>query len=277
MMKRPATCGAALLLWIVALPSPRAEDVRRSLAVLEYRSGSSAMAGLATRLATEIGRLTDFRVSSPDQARAIFGAALDSQVARCGGDGECLADLGYRLGVNEVVLVGVGEFGDAVMTLQRIDVETRRVEARIAESMERGKVPSDAELGGYLTRLFPPKVFLRFGIIDVVANGTGATVLLSGEHRGQTPLAPLKVRAPASYELRVEKTGFVPFSATVQVPPDGAVKVSAQLMRKPAATAWYQHPWVLAVAATAVATAAGTALYFATRDDGSLTIGGEIK
>jgi hypothetical protein len=254
-----------------------APGARRAVAVLEHRTGSAELPGLATRLATELGRLTDYRVSSPDQARAIFGDSLDAQVVRCGGDGTCLADLGFRLDVDEIVLVGVSDFGVPVVTLQRIDVASRTIAAKLAESFQPGQSPSDAALDGYLTRLLPPSAFLRFGVIDVVANLTGATVELSGQVHGQTPLAPLKVRAPASYELRVAKPGFVPFGATVEVPPDGTIKVAAQLVKKGAAQAWYQKRWVIGVAAAALAVAAGTALYVATRGDDALSLGGEVK
>jgi PEGA domain len=198
-------------------------------------------------------------------------------VVRCSGDGACLADLGYRLGVNEVVLVAVSEFGDAVITLQRIGVDSRKVEARLAEAIDRGKTLDDEVLDRYLTRLLPPSVFLQFGVIDVVANQSGATVRLSGEARGQTPITPLRVRAPASYDLRVEKPGFVPFTATVAVPPQGAVKVTAQLTRRAPKSAWYQRRWVIAVAAATVVSAAGTAAYFATRPDRELSLGGVIR
>jgi hypothetical protein len=261
---------------VLAGGAAQAQPTRHAVAVLEHRSGA-ALDGVATRLATELGRLTGFAVSSPDQARATFGETLDAQVVRCSGDGACLADLGYRLGVQEVVLVAVSEFGDAVITLQRIGVDSRKVEARVAEALDRGKALDDDTLDRYLTRLLPPSVFLQFGVIDVVANQRGATVRIDGDPRGQTPITPLRVRAPASYDLRVDKPGFVSFSATVAVPPQGAVKVTAQLTRRAPKGAWYQRRWVIAVAAATVVSAAGTAAYFASRRDRELSLGGSVK
>ncbi|MEZ4360016.1 MAG: PEGA domain-containing protein [Kofleriaceae bacterium] len=276
--RRRGAAALALLAVAAALapPATARADTRRTVAVLEHRTGSSELPGLATRIATELGRLTDLGVASPDQARAMFGEQLDAEVVHCAGDGECLADLGYRLHVDEVVLVGVSEFGVPVVTLQRIDVATRKVDARVAESFQLGQSPSDAALEGYLTRLLPPAAFLRFGVIDVVANLPGATVRLGGHARGQTPLAPLRVRAPETYDLRVERAGYVPFSATVEVPPEGTLKVTARLVKARRA-AWYQKRWVVGAAIASLAVAVGSVVYVATRGDDGLTLGGEIK
>ena len=119
-------------------------------------------------------------------------------------------------------------------------------------------------------------------MIDIAANLAGATVTVGGKPRGPAPIEALKLPAPASYDIRVEKPGYVPFTTRVALPPDGEIKVEAELARR-GADAWYQRWYVLAAAGAIVAGAGGTAIYFATRDrsaamsgDGTLHVTGSI-
>jgi PEGA domain len=201
-------------------------------------------------------------------------------IVKCAGDSVCVARIGQKVGAVEVILVGISELGDVILTMQRIDVAQHTVSTRIADSLAAGAVPSEAQLDGYLTRLLPTTDFLRFGVIDIVANLAGASVTVGGEHRGLTPIQPLKLHAPATYDIRIEKSGYVPYATKVALPPDGTIKVEAELSRR-GATAWYQHWYVLAAAGILVAGAAGTSIYFATRQDAAasdrVTIGGMIQ
>jgi hypothetical protein len=179
--------------------------------------------------------------------------------------------------------VGISELGDVILTMQRIDVANHEVASRVADSLAAGVVPSDPQISGYTTRLLPPSDFLRFGVIDIVVNLAGAAVTVGGEPRGLTPIAALKLHAPDSYEIRVEKSGYVPFTTKVALPPDGEIKVEAELSRRGHDAAWYQHWYVLAAAGLVVAGAGGTAIYFGTRDtvaapagDGKVTVTGTI-
>ncbi len=103
-------------------------------------------------------------------------------------------------------------------------------------------------------------------MIDVVANLAGASVFVGGERRGETPLAALMLPAPASYEIRVEKVGFQAYRTRLALPPDGEIKVEANLSRPGGKQAWYQHWYVVAGLGLVVAGAGGTAIYYATRD-----------
>jgi hypothetical protein len=258
---------AVLALALVALAQGRASgdpDPRRKVVVLEYRAGSSALPGIAARVVAVLARQTSLRVLGQDQARTMYGDRLDQVLAKCGGDAGCVARIGEKLGAAEVLLVGVSELGDVILTMQRLDVAGREVESRVADSLAASAAPSDAQIASYTTRLLPPSDFLRFGVIDIVANLAGAAVTVSGQPRGTTPIAALTLRAPASYEIRVDKSGYEPFATRVALPPDGEVKVLAQLARR-RSDAWYQHWYVVAAAGVVVASAGGTAIYFATR------------
>jgi len=258
-------------------------DPRRKISVLEYRSRSSALPGIARRVIEALGKQTSLQVLGQDQTRAVYGDHLDQVLAKCAGDAACVAKIGQKIGAAEIILVGISELGDVILTMQRIDVAAHEVSSRVADSLAAGQVPSETQLAGYLTRLLPPGDFLRFGVIDIVANLAGAAVTVGSEARGVTPIEALKLRAPASYDIRVDKTGYVPFSTRVALPPDGEIKVFAQLSRRGGEAAWYQHWYVLAAASLVVAGAGGTAIYFGTRNtggpagDGQLHVTGSIQ
>jgi hypothetical protein len=240
-------------------------DPKRKVVVLEYRSGSSALPGIATRLAAALSKQTSLAVLGPDQTRAAFGEHLDSTVVKCAGEAECVAKIGQKVGAAEVLLVGVSELGDVILTLQRIDVASRGVVARIADSLAGGTTPNDDQVSQYLHRLMPISDFLRFGVLDIIASEAGALVTVSGENRGTTPIPSLKLHAPATYDVRIEKRGFVPFTTKVQLPPDAELKVEATLSKRGAGTAWYQHWYVLAGLGIVVAGAAGGTIYVVTQ------------
>jgi len=252
-------------------------DPKRALLVLEYRAGSSALPQISARVVALLAKQTSLHVLGQDQTRAVYGDHLDQVLVKCAGDAACVARIGLKIGAAEVILVGISELGDVILTMQRIDVANREVVSRVADSLAAGATPSDLQITGYTTRLLPPTDFLRFGVIDIVANLAGAAVTVSGEPRGVTPIEALTLRAPATYEIRVDKSGYVPFTTRVALPPDGEIKVEAQLSRRAGAVAWYQHWYVLAAAGAVVAGAGGTAIYFGTRDTGGAAGDGQLR
>jgi len=282
-MRAPIIGLVALVLVLASMHVAHADpDPRRKISVLEYRSRSSALPGIAGRVIETLAKQTSLQVLGQDQTRALYGDHLDQVLAKCAGDAACVAKIGQKIGAAEVILVGISELGDVILTMQRIDVTAHEVSSRVADSLAAGQVPSETQLASYLSRLLPPSDFLRFGVIDIVANLTGAAVTVGDEARGVTPIEALKLRAPASYDIRVEKTGYVPFSTRVALPPDGEIKVFAQLSRRGGEAAWYQHWYVLAAASLVVAGAGGTAIYFGTRNtgptgDGQLHVTGSIQ
>ena len=271
--------GFVLVLAVLALTriANADPDPRRTVLVLEYRAGSSALPGVAGRVVATLARQTSLEVLGQDQARAMYGDRLDQVLVRCAGEAACVAKIGEKLKAAEILLVGVSEMGDVILTMQRIDVANREVVSRIADSLATGAAPSDTQLAGYVGRLLPPSDFLRFGVIDIVANLAGAAVTVGGEPRGVTPIEALKLHAPATYEIRVDKPGYLPFLTRVALPPEGEIKVEALLARRGAEAAWYQHWYVLAAAGVVVAGAGGTAIYFATRDAGGQAGDGQLN
>jgi hypothetical protein len=278
-MRAPRRLPLGLALVVLWCATAHADDPRRKVAVIEYRSGSAALQGIAKRVAAAIGKATSLDVLGPDQMRAVYGDSIDQAIVKCSGEAECVAKIGQKVGAVSIILVGISELGDAILTMQLIDVKTHAVGNRIADSLPVDKVPSDANVDAYLQRLLPPTDFVRFGVIDIVANLAGASVTVGGKPRGVTPIESLKLPAPATYDIRIEKQGYVPYTTKVKLPPDGTMKVEADLSKKGAGAAWYQHWYVLAGAGLLVAGAAGTTIYFATAAPSNDRIGvtGEIR
>lgn len=264
------TAALACLVFVArsAIASP---DPKRKVIVLEFRSGSSALAGIGNRIVSTLAKQTSLQVLGPDQVRATYGDHLDEAISRCSGDATCISRIGARVGASEILLVGVSELGDVILTMQRIQVPTHSVMARIADSLPTGSTPDEDKLSYYLARLLPPSDFLRFGVIDIISSQAGALVTIDKEPRGKTPIPPLRLHAPASYAIRVEKKGFTPFETSIDLPPDGTLKVEANLTHT-SHTAWYAHWYVLTIGAIIVAAAAGGAIYYFTRPGESSTV-----
>ncbi|HEY5945753.1 MAG TPA: PEGA domain-containing protein [Kofleriaceae bacterium] len=258
--------------------SARAElDPKRKVVVIEYRAGSSALPKVVGQLVAEMSKQTSLQVLGPDQTKALYGEQLDQAIVKCAGEADCVAKIGARVGAAEVVLVGISELGDVILTMQRIDVRTHAVNARIAESLPADSPPTSDQFAYYLTKLLPPSDFLRFGIIAITSNESGASVTVGGEKRGVTPIEPLKLRAPAKYPIRIDKPGFVPFTTTVQLPPDSELKVEAELSRRGGGSHWYEK-WYFYAGVVAVIGIAGAGTYYATREPpDSVPVGGVFK
>lgn len=261
------------LLTIATTSSSNAETLspKRKIAILEYRSGSSALPNLANRIADVMRKATSLTVLGPDQTRSVIGDGLDEAIVKCAGAADCLARIGQKASVTELVLVGISEFGGVIVTLQRINTRNANVAGRIADSLDAGLTPTDEQLVAYLSRLLPPSDFLQFGVIDIVANVAGASVSVGGQKRGITPLPALRVDAPATYDVKIEKSGYLPFRATIQVPPEGTVQVKAELALR-TQRAWYARWWVLAGAGVVVAGATAGLIYATSSNAASNTV-----
>lgn len=243
---------------------------RKSVAVLEYRAGARGARDIGLKLARMLRATAALDVIDVQEARRRI-PKIDSEVARCGGEAACVGNLGVQLGAEEVLLVGVSQLGDIVIALQRIDARRGEAGARLAESLPPDSDVTDEQALNWLKQLFPPEVFRRYGTIAIEADQPGAQVTLNGDGVGRTPLAaPLRVRAPATYDLKLAKSGFVPFQMRVDVLPDANVEVHATLLRESREAPWYKKWYVWAIVGGAVAAGgAATAIYFGTRVDSS--------
>jgi len=278
MRRGPAATAIALgLALIVGVGPPggraRAADApaqRRSVAVIEYRAGVQLAAGVGDRLAQALRKAAALTVVDHPEAQRRLGPRIDSDVARCAGEAACVAAIGARLEVDEVLLVGVSQLGDVVLSLQRIDVDRAEVGARLAETLEADQELDDARLLAWLKKLYPPEVFRRYGFIAVTSNVDGATVTINGQDRGRTPLpgaGRIRVFAPRSYRVNLSKRGFLPFDARIDVLPDATVSVRAELVPTEGQVAWYKRWYLWAIVGGIAAAGAIGVTVYATRPD----------
>lgn len=252
---------AVLLAWGGAArgqtPPPEKRKAR-SIAVLEFRAGAAGAGSIGQRTAAILRKRTSSPITDPDDARRT-APKIDDQVARCSGQPACVGELGRRLGVDEVILVGVSELGDLILAFQRVEAKTGTVLGRVADSLPRNAEIDEAALESYLRRLLPREDFLRWGTLLIATDLAGAEVKLGGETKGQTPVEPIPVPAPQTIDLRVSKKGYTDFSARIDVIPDSTVEVRPVLQRK-SGSAWYERPWVWAIAGVVVAGGVATAV-----------------
>jgi len=255
---RKLVATALVLVCFGALPRA-AQARKRSIAVLEFRQGVSALPWFADRMAKRLRHLTGLGVLGPTEARQKIGDQVDTFVARCQGQPSCVAAIGRKLGVSEVILVGMSSLGDVIIQITRVKVSTRRVLGSVGHTMPPLGKLSLKKLDSLLHRLMPRRDFIRYGFIQVRSNRRNAQVFLNSRKHGVTPLeGPIKVRAPSAHRLKVIKPGYVDFSADLQVPPDATVTVNAELPLIPKQiTPFYKKWWFWTVLASSVVTIAG--------------------
>jgi len=249
---RLAQLVAVALVLLGALPAlAQKPNPKRKVAVLEFRKGSAALPSAAAISAKLLRKQTSLEVMDADDARKKYGSHLGRDVFACQGATRCIARIGRKLGASEVLLVGVSEFGDVILTLQRISARNGRVLTRIAEALAHDAEPTAKAMTRYLKRVMPKSDFIRYGVVRIKANVNDAEVFLGDHRKGVTPISPLRVRAPATYKIHLTKPGFVPFTASVDVPPEAVVKVEPTLVPR-TTPAWYKRWWVAAIAGTIV-------------------------
>ncbi len=247
-----------LLSSVVFLSSPARA---RTVAVLEYRAGTSAASDVPGRIAKLLARKTNFRVLSPNDCRRRYGAGLDAAVAACAGEATCVSRLARRLRADEVLLVGITELGNVILDLVRIDARHGRVVARTGLTTTPSvRIPSSKLLGA-LKKLLPAEAFIRYGAVRIECNLKGASVTIDDKSVGLTPIVgPVRLRAPARHRIRIARKGYATFTASFFVPPEATITVKAQLVPFRASAPVYRKWWFwTALAGTVAATAAGIA------------------
>lgn len=281
-MKLPAcirmlACAALVAAVLVAKGRPLAAQAEasrtRAVAVLEHRAGSGELRNLHVRIAELLREKTSLAIIDQDDAKQRYGDKLSANLVACGGDTSCIARIGGKIGADEILIIGVSRFGDVILTIQRVGVKSASVLARIAEALPQGAAIGDDAALRYVKRVLPKSDFLRYGTIRVRANVAGALVVIGDQQHGLTPIAPVRVIAPATYELTLSKKGYQPFEASVEVPPDAAVEVRPRL-ELARSDRWYTRWWVVAIAGAAMAGAitATTLVYLDKPTDVPVTI-----
>lgn len=254
-----------VLITTVLARIPQAEGKtkrKRSIAVLEFRARVDTPVDVTERIVEILKKKTTYKVIDIYEARRRRGAEIESETAECAGDAECMADVGRKLGVDEVLLVGLTQLGDVILSLSRILTRNAKVAGRTGASISTDKEILSKQLLKSVKQIFPAEAFRRYGFINIRSNQEGAAVKIGEKIYGKTPLSgAVKIDAPADYKILVKKDGFMTFSADLQVPPDATITVNADLIPeiKEAGPPVYKKWWFWTVlGGSAAAAVAGT-------------------
>lgn len=234
------------------------------VAVLEYRSGVSEQPDFANRVVELLRSKSMAKVLSPQDCRRMLGSGTDAMVVECKENATCFAKIGRQLGVDEVLLIGMTEFGTVLLNLSRIHIAKAQTLASVDMDIQLGETVPKLRIYQLLRKLYPDDFFRRYGTLEVTSNEKGAAVKLGDRLMGRTPLDPLQLEAPREYAITVSKPGFVPFTATVDLVPNARLRLDARLSleAKTISRAWYTRWWVITLAASAVITASAVLWWY---------------
>jgi hypothetical protein len=206
--------------------------------------------------------------------RAIGG---DRRLAGCGGEDDCLAAIGKKLGVDVVVTGSVAAMGDNyILNIKAVDVAKGTQIRRIATEPLRGspdELIDSIRVAAY--RLLAPAQL--HGAVSILSDMVGGTVTLDGKVVGTTPLPrPLSRLSLGEHTLRVELRGYMPFEDKVVVrfqkttrvvvrlaPAEPTVEVGPPRVVQREARPWYSSKWFyvgVGVAAVVIGVSVGQAL-----------------
>jgi hypothetical protein len=211
----------------------------------------------ATRLEAlfrlELERLV--RASLPSKIVVEKTVASDPALRGCTGEPECLAILGGKLGVKQVVTGNVGELGDAyIINLKLVDVATRAEVRRVSEPLKGNpdELIDTVRVAAY--RLFAPER-LR-GSVAILSDVSGGEVYLDGKPVGRTPLmAPLANLEIGMHKVRIVRPGYSEFQSDAEVRFQKTTQVVVRMVMvegpvprdpgrpRPAETPWYSTTW----------------------------------
>jgi hypothetical protein len=182
--------------------------------------------------------------------------ASDASLRGCTGEPECLAALGAKLGVRQVVTGNVGELGDAyVINLKLVDVGTRTEIRRVSEPLKGNpdELIDTVRVAAY--RLFAPER-LR-GSLAILSDVAGAEVRVDGKPMGRTPLpGPIANLALGPHKVRIVAKGYTDFESEAEVRFQKTTQVVVRMVLvegpapravtgapRPAEVPWYSTTW----------------------------------
>ncbi len=221
----------ATLLMCTLGASAYADAPKRRIAVLEYRAGARGAPEVGTQLASQLASTSIYEVIDPAQARRTLGAGVDAEVARCSGAPACVAEIARRLNAQEVLLVGVSQLGDVVLALaarRRASRAGDRAPGRDRCRPTNHRRRTTSSIGCISSS--PPRASGAMARSASSATSTARRSVSTARAAARRRCADaLRVPAPGSYRVRLDKAGFDPFQARIEVPPDATVEVRATL------------------------------------------------
>ncbi|MDA3862265.1 MAG: PEGA domain-containing protein [Deltaproteobacteria bacterium] len=238
---------------------------KTKVAVVEYRAGISEQPNLTNRISSLLKKKSNLKIITRNDARRQMGSKFDSIVSQCQNNTTCFSKLGKKLNVQEVLLVGITEFGTVLINMKRIIVKTSKIKGTSDIDIKKHERISRLQIFGMLKTVFPQKYFIQKGMVHIISETKGAGVFIDNKKQGQTPIKPINLIAPRSYSIKVTKKKFNPFEVSIDLAPDALLRINAQLtpIIKHQPSKWYEKWWVWSIAgAILLGTTAGTLYYF---------------
>jgi hypothetical protein len=243
--------------WAQRAPAPAAAHAARSpVAVFRVEPlglDAERAARLEALFRLELERLVGG--SLPSKAAVEKTVASDATLRGCTGEPDCLAVLGGKLGVRQVVTGNVGELGDAyVINLKLVDVASKAEVRRVSEPLKGNpdELIETVRVAAY--RLFAPER-LR-GSLAILSDVSGGEVYLDGKAVGRTPiLAPITNLEVGTHKLRIVASGYTEFQNDAEVRFQKTTQVVVRMVLvegpaskdpgrpRPAETPWYSTTW----------------------------------
>jgi hypothetical protein len=184
---------------------------------------------LEPRIVEALGATPDLELRGVDAISTELGVDLSAQVAACGTDVLCLAQLGELVGVEKVLVGSVREEGGRThVRLSTLDV----ARAALADTL-RWEVPRregalvEASLAAARQLLAPPDTTL---ILDV--HPRDAKVSFYGDAAPERSDGPVAFWSGVYY-VRAERAGYEPRDVRVTLPPGGPTRVQIELEGDP--------------------------------------------
>jgi PEGA domain len=235
----------------------------RKVAVFEYRAGVSEQPDFTKRVVSLLRSKSNLDIISSRDGRRILGSRFDQMISTCKDSIQCVARLGKKLKVDEVILIALTEFGTVLISTSRIIVRKAKVRGSADIDVTAGGSITKLQIYKLLKKLFPKNYFKRRGTLLIKSNIKGAKVYLNKKMVGKTPIPSMKLAAPKKYKIKVTSEGYIPFKADFRLVPKGNLEIFAEL--SPLSTqqvkVWYKKPWVWAVAGGILTSIAITTWY----------------
>jgi hypothetical protein len=262
-----------------APPAPPAPSTMR-IAVLGFDALGMDDQRVARREALFRLELERLAGAPTPSRREIARALKGTRLGRCTGENPCLAAIGKKLAVDLVVSGNVASLGDSyVVNIKVVNATSGAELRRIASDPLRGnpdELIDSVRVAAY--RLLAPERLL--GSVSVLADISGAQVLLDGRPVGRTPLArPIDRLALGTHRLEVRAPGYSAFAEEVRVRFQKTTRVVVSLAAdptrldltprgpRPAPRRWYNSTWFLIGAGAVAIVAGGVIGYTLTKDD----------
>jgi hypothetical protein len=172
---------------------------------------------LEALLRTEVSRMRGVSLQAAEQTDALLSIPERAQLRRCGGETQCLCDIGKALGMDKLITGVIGALGeDYTFDLKLIDISGCREERRINEAFSGREDLLIGAIRQALFKLLAPEMLVGSVLLEVPVEG--AEVLMDGQPAGVTPLlGPMTGLRPGNHRLQIRMKGYSVFQDDVPV------------------------------------------------------------